>query len=164
MSDISHKVIKPERSLIDDSRYVYKTIIAILFKNYSLFREKSEVLINSISKIDTGEIHEELQIPSSTINYILSKFLYELKVFKDFLNNCKVKWYTTDPKKTIRHVKIYLHKIHRLAPVFNYKRARENLTSLHKLSCSDMISLPFIYSNSIVSYLKLEEINYPILE
>ena len=132
MSDISHIVVKPE-GLIIDPRHLKKTLIDYFFKHSSLFIRNYDKLIKTIGKNDIKIIHEELQVPSSTINDILSKFLYELQVFRDFLNKYKINWYNTDSRKCYRHIKICLHKMHRFAPVFNYKRARENLVTLHKL-------------------------------
>jgi len=67
------------------------------------------------------------------IEDIFEKFLFELAFLRGFLREYKINWYNADPRKRYRHVKIYLHRIYRIAPIFDYRRAKINLGNLHKL-------------------------------
>ena len=132
MANISDKIIG-NSNFYTNLKIGKALILDYILRNASLFKKKTEKVIDSFLKETVKEINEQLLISHSVINYSLRHFLFELKTFRKFLKNCKISWYTKDPKKRYRYVKLYMHKVHRLAPIFNYKRARINLENLHKL-------------------------------
>ncbi len=77
---------------------------------------------------DTGY---ELDVVKTIVNNFLTNVYY----FNKFLRQSCIKW-TSDLKRLNRKVRIYIHKIHRLAPVFNYGRAKANVAILHKMLLS----------------------------
>jgi len=132
MANISDKIIG-NSNFYTNKKIGKALILDYVLRNASLFKKNSEKVIDSFLKETIKEIYEEFLIPPSVLSYFLEHFLFELKIFRKFLKNCKISWYTKDSKKRYRYVKLYVHKIHRLAPIFNYKRARINLENLHKL-------------------------------
>jgi len=57
------------------------------------------------------------------VHKFISKFLVDLQLFKNFLiDNPEI----LKSKDHDRKIRVYLHKFHRLAPIFDYRRAREN--------------------------------------
>ena len=103
-------------------------ILDYLFRNISFINNNR--LIKDFTLSDYHKISSEIHISTSIIKDTIEKFLINLKNFKIFLKNCKIRH---DPKNLNRKIRIYLHKIHRIAPVFNYNRARKNLEILQSL-------------------------------
>ncbi len=100
-------------------------ILNYLFRNISFLtlREKLRVITAS----ENIHISEALTIPVKLVHKVISDFLIGLLNFRKFINN--------NPK--VLHVKnqnqiinIVLHRFYRLAPVFDYKRAKENARRL----------------------------------
>ena len=60
------------------------------------------------------------------------KFLKEVKAFNEMLRSGYIAW-TPERKRLYRKVRVYLHKAHKIAPVFDYQRAKKNLELLHVL-------------------------------
>lgn len=106
-------------------------ILDYLFRNISFINNNrliKDFTLSDYHKI-SSEIHisTNIHISTSIIKKTIEKFLINLKNFKMFLKNCKIQH---DPKNLNRKIRIYLHKIYRIAPVFNYNRARKNLEIL----------------------------------
>jgi len=132
MASLSEKM-KPIYDFDTNSKNIKASILDYLLRNLSLYKKNSEKISDSFLKEVYSVLPEEFLIPHPIINYLLENFLTNLKYFRDLLRNCKIKWYKKDSKGRYRHVKIYMHKLHRLAPIFDYKRACSNLETLHKL-------------------------------
>jgi hypothetical protein len=60
---------------------------------------------------------------------VIRHFLRQIATFSEFMGSCDIKWGYT-PEAQYRKCRIYLHKVHKIAPVFDYKRARVNLGAL----------------------------------
>jgi hypothetical protein len=77
------------------------------------------------------DLYEELsvisQVPLCEVKRIIGKALVEIDLTYKFLKTCDL-LSSTDPAKA----RIYLHKCYRIAPIFDYKRARENLIQLQE--------------------------------
>ncbi len=102
--------------------------------NYLL---RSFSLLNRVSIDDFSMTDKELaKLASSSghglniVREIVEDFLRRLRYYREFLANIKIKWHH-DPATLFRKVRIYLHKTHKLAPVFDYNRAKVNLKKLH---------------------------------
>ena len=110
------------------SQHRFKLIILnYLFRNFSFATRKENVRVITISEYD--KISEALNVPKSLVHKFISRFLVDLQLFKNFVvDNPEV----LKSKNQERKVRIYLHKLHRLAPIFDYKRARENAQILKK--------------------------------
>ena len=106
-----------------------KIVLNYLFRNISFINNNNR-LIKNYNPSEYIKISSKIQIPTSIIKKIIENFLINLKNFKGFLKNCKIQH---DPKNLNRKIRIYLHKIHRIAPIFNYNRARKNLEILQSV-------------------------------
>lgn len=119
------KVLKsPQRIQIIDKKLRLR-LLNCLFR-YLSFIDGNENL-RRISDIECKVLSSRTKIPVYKVRKILDKFLDDLTHFKEFLRSGLLTYSISDQA---RKVKIYLHKVHRLAPVFDYKRARENARRL----------------------------------
>ena len=96
-------------------------ILNYLFRNFSFATDRENVRVITISEYD--KISKELNVPKPLVHNFISRFLVDLQLFKNFLiNNPEI----LKSKNQERKIRIYLHRLHRLAPIFDYRRAREN--------------------------------------
>jgi hypothetical protein len=106
-------------------------ILNALFRNYSICYPRGSLKILStlpLQKIIT--LSEEVSISQPLISNIITKTLRNLYYFSSFLKTYKFPWEHRKPL-LYNKLKIYLHKIYKIAPLFNYNRAKINLNSLH---------------------------------
>jgi len=102
-------------------------VLNYLFRNISFinYREK----IRAITISEYNHISKELSIPNRLIHKFISEFLIGLLKFRKFLHvNPKI----LQNKEQNHVINLFLYKIYRLAPVFDYKRAKENARRLKK--------------------------------
>ena len=105
----------------------FKSIILdFIFRNISLTKNER---IHVLTKTDYDLVNSKLDIPTVLIHKYCSRFLVNLVQIKKFLNKYP---YVLKSRNQERKVLIYLRKIYRLAPVFDYKRAKENTRRLRK--------------------------------
>jgi len=62
---------------------------------------------------------------------IVEDFLMGIKNINDFYNKHPMSW-NNNSIRLRRKIRIHLHKLHRIAPVFDYQRAKKNLIILHE--------------------------------
>jgi len=100
-------------------------VLDYLFRNigFVTYNEK----IRAISDSEYTLISEATKVPKVLVQRFITRFLVDLiRIRKFFKENARL--------LTSRHqdlkVRIYLHKLHRLAPVFDYKRGKENANRL----------------------------------
>ena len=92
-----------------------------LFRNICFITHRGG--IRAITQAEYKKINDATEIPVQLIHKFISNFLIDLIRFKKFLFESKSVLKT---KNQARTVQVYLHKLYRLAPVFDHKRAREN--------------------------------------
>ncbi|NGX49987.1 MAG: hypothetical protein K940chlam5_01596 [Candidatus Anoxychlamydiales bacterium] len=106
----------------------YKILILNhLFRTY-IFPTKKEK-IREIPILQYRTMSTQLKIPVKLVRAFIEPFLADLIELKSFL---KVEEFMFSSKNYASQIKIYLHRLHRLAPIFDYKRAKEN-TKILKL-------------------------------
>ena len=106
----------------------YKLIILnYLFRNVAFINQKGK--IRAIPKIIQREMSSKLKIEVKNINKIINRLLAVLVHIKQFVEDNGHFGYSKN--QTIL-VQSYLHKLYRLAPVFDFKRARENAKILRR--------------------------------
>ncbi|MFX0002942.1 MAG: hypothetical protein ACFE9C_05760 [Candidatus Hodarchaeota archaeon] len=122
---------KPNSKVQDTDEYYTKyfkdaeayrpVILDYLFRHicFVTHGEKVRVITNS----EYNLISKETQIPKVLVQKFISRFLDDLIGIRKFL---KENQRLLCSRHQDRKVRIYLHKLYRLAPVFDYKRAREN--------------------------------------
>ena len=122
-------------TLLNDKRYsiirtkkdkvrVKKFLLNRVFRYYKLPKDEDLALF---SEDRLEELSAISQIPLYEVKVIISNALEEIDLTYKFLKTCDL-LSSTDPAKA----KIYLHKCYRIAPIFDYKRAKENLIQLQE--------------------------------
>ena len=124
-----HGRIKVQR----DSRAIFETRKGIL--SYFLRFESLEDLKGDFMELNhllVDRVSKETVASKSFVISTLSHFLADVAGFCEFLRSGLISWNTND-KRLRRKVRLYLHKVHKIAPVFDYHRAVRNLELLHIL-------------------------------
>ena len=107
-----------------------KAIINFLFRYESLIDNNNK--IRTPYSLNLELIAEETNASRSVVLYIFNSFLRELKEFHDFLNTRYENW-TPGRSYIYEKVIIFLKRLYKTAPIFDYERAKKNLVALHKL-------------------------------
>ena len=100
-------------------------ILNYVFRNISLINNNN--MIKKITENEYIKISLETKISKHLIKFLIEKLFNNIKSLRKFLSKNKIKH---NPKNLNRRVRIYLHKVHRIAPVFDYNRAKKNLRIL----------------------------------
>jgi hypothetical protein len=133
-------MIKPAKYEKEKMSFDYKIVFSykenrarvldFLFRTYSLISDNQ--ILNKLSNDIYNKISIKLNSPSSIVQNVIEKFLIDLNYFRDFFKENRIRW-ENQISRLNKKVRIFLHKIFRLAPIFDYKRARINLERLHQL-------------------------------
>ncbi|MFX1427210.1 MAG: hypothetical protein ACFFBE_12220 [Promethearchaeota archaeon] len=105
-----------------------KRILNCLFRNYCFVSQVQK--IRALTTQEIGDIALNTGISSTLVHSIISKFLVNLIYFRKFLHSYQ---FTYEYTKSLRKLQLYLYKLHRIAPVFDYARAKENARILKNL-------------------------------
>ena len=118
------------RTIFEFQRDVRNTVLNCLFRDYSFFTPAQEV--RDLPLIELRGIAGTTKIPIKVVQSVVNKFLVELRYIREFFKDNSVSY---SPHSHQRKMNIYLHKFNRLAPVFDYQRAKQNAKILQvKLS------------------------------
>jgi len=132
MADISHEIVS---SLEQEEKAEYyqsskKMVLNFLFRNLCFVDEQSKIKTLTPKELDKIGLYTNLS--NRIVVPIIDQFLVNARNFKVFFSSKAITW-EYDRVKLIKKVRIYLHKLHRMAPVFSYIRAKANLNILHQL-------------------------------
>ena len=107
---------------------VKKRVLDYFFRYESLTNDDNNFigLNHFLVKNIAGQTH----VPEILVLDIMSKFLKEVKAFGEMLSSGSITW-TPERKALNRKIRVYLHKAHKIAPIFDYHRARKNVELLH---------------------------------
>ena len=128
-------------------------ILNYLFRHVLIITKREK--IRAIPQIRYKEMSSKLNIDVTLIHSVVSKFLVDLVRIKDCMNKKGINksGYILYSKNQSRLVRSYLHKFHRLAPVFDYKRARENSRIL-KIKLDELCFRPIVTTQlAIIIYI-----------
>jgi len=100
-------------------------VLNYLFRNISFLTIREKVRV--ITASENIHISEALTIPVKLVHKVISEFLVCLLNFRKFVNKNPKILHARDQNQIIN---IILHRFYRLAPVFDYKRAKENVRRL----------------------------------
>lgn len=110
-------------------------VIDFLLRNYSIFdwfiEDKGDI-VDFLTEKMYVKVSERVNVDLTLTHAIIERFLSQLIGLRSFLNANKIPW-NHDLERLKRIVRAYLHKVFRVAPVFDYKRARVNLDRLYSL-------------------------------
>jgi len=111
---------------------IRKIVLKMLFRHSTFIKDGNETqLLLTLSDEQYRQISKEANIREFLVREIIEEFLMHLYDFKQFWKNVNIKW---NHRQNLLYskVRIYLHKLYRLAPVFDYNRAKTNLRILHR--------------------------------
>jgi len=120
--------ISPLLPLGKSQQEVKEIVLNYLFREICFVSHPQN--IRSLTPQEYKDINESSDIPIPLIHSIVSKFLVNLIYFREFLRNFS---FTYSYTKSLRKLQIYLHKLHRFAPIFDYPRAKENARILKNI-------------------------------
>ncbi|MFX1419596.1 MAG: hypothetical protein ACFE9N_11810 [Promethearchaeota archaeon] len=130
------QTFKKQELIVDDISEYYKkfykaqhqvriNVLNYLFRNITFLTNREKIRAITIPEYQI--ITKNLEVPQILVHRFISKFLVELLNFKKLLNHHPEILHSNS-----HTIYILLRKIYRIAPVFNYKRAKENLKRLQK--------------------------------
>lgn len=109
---------------------IEKEVLEHFFRCESLVDSSGKVV--KLNYFLVENIAKETQISGDLVLKVLETFLKRVAYFKKFLESGLIVW-APGKQQLYRKVRVYLHKVHRIAPVFDYRRAKKNLELLHVL-------------------------------
>jgi hypothetical protein len=102
-------------------------VLDYLFRSITFINQNHK--IRALTNYEYTQISEAINIPIILVRRFITRFLVDLiRIRKFFKENSRL----LRSKYQNRKVRIYLHKFHRLAPIFDYKRAMVNARQLQK--------------------------------
>ncbi|UCC19017.1 MAG: hypothetical protein JSV62_13055 [Promethearchaeota archaeon] len=130
------ETLKKQELIVGDINDYYKrfykaqyqvrlNVLNYLFRNITFLTNREK--IRAITIPEYQSISKTLEVPQILVHKFISRFLVELINFKRLLNH--------HPEILHSHsytIYILLRKLHRMAPIFNFKRAKENVKRLHQ--------------------------------
>ena len=109
---------------------VRKRILDYFFRSESLLNNNREIV--KLNYFLVENIAKETQTSNELVLEVMEQFLERVAYFKQFFKSGLISS-VSGKQRLYRKVRVYLHKIHKLAPVFDYGRAKKNLELLHIL-------------------------------
>jgi len=132
MADIIHHIISPLKQELDHkSLLLLKSEVLNYLIRHICFVDQSDKVRN-ISNKEMKEIEAKTKLSGDLIFHIIDQFFSNMRFLKTFFTSKKITW-EHERTKLMKKVRIYLHKLHKIAPVFSYQRAKENLKILYSL-------------------------------
>ena len=101
-------------------------VLNYLFRDITFLTKRER--IRALTTSEYREISKAIDIPEILIHKFISEFLIGLLRLKKFLRYNPSILHSKTHNQT---VSIFLFRIHRLAPIFDYRRAKENAKRLH---------------------------------
>ncbi len=119
-------------------------VLNYLFRNISFLTRKEK--IRALTKLEYSQISRRINIPRVLVHKFVSEFLVNLLRLKQFIRTNST---ILNSKVQERKVRLLLYKLYRLAPIFDYKRAKENATIL-KIKLDQLFFWPQIMTQIAV--------------
>lgn len=113
-----------ESEIITPSKVIKQRVLEYIFRNIP-FTQANRVTHLSLDKY--RQLRTALNIPIPIIRDIYTRFVVDLTHFKVFQHRYTI---GVGLKSPLRKSLVYLWKVYRIAPVFDYSRAKLNLKSL----------------------------------
>ena len=132
MADMSDGVITPlnQEDEIENYQLFKKVVLNYLFRHFCFVDEQNK--IKEFRRKDLETIGKQTNLSNQIVVPLIDQFFENAHNLKIFFAAKPIAW-EYNKTKLVKKVRIYLHKLHRIAPVFSYARAKENLEILHLL-------------------------------
>ena len=114
------------------SKKLKKNSLNLFVRNFSILGNDHCIIPLSKKQLlyIVTKLGDTVSNKSDLVEGILTLFVQEVIYLLRSMRYCKIRIGTSNMERKVR---IYLHKLHRIAPLFNYQRARTNLRILHRL-------------------------------
>jgi len=109
-------------------RNAERMVLNTLFRDYCFFSPSQKIRV--LTTQEYNKIAVTTGFSPVLIHSTISKFLVNLIYFRRFLRSYQ---FTYGYTKSLKKLNLYLHKFHKIAPIFDYSRAKENARRLKKL-------------------------------
>lgn len=120
--------ISPLTPLGKSQHEVEEIILNYLFREICFVSHPQK--IRALTSQEYKDLADITKLPVNLIHSVISKFLVNLIYFRRFLRNYS---FTYNYTKSLRKLQIYLRKLHRFAPIFDFPRAKENARILKNI-------------------------------
>lgn len=110
--------------------YCKKVVLNFLFRHFCLVNPQNKI-IDVIEK-EMVKIERQTNFSHQLVSDIVDNFIVNTRNLRKFFASKPITR-EYERAKLARKLRIYLHKLHRIAPIFSYKRAMENLKIFHQL-------------------------------
>ena len=107
-----------------------KTVLDYFFRCESLLDSDNKVVKINVLLVES--VAKETRSSAIVVLNVLEDFFERATRFKQFLESGLIAW-APGKQQLLRKVRVYLHKTYKLAPIFDYDRAKKNLELLHVL-------------------------------
>ena len=118
------------QSGLSENLLVKKEILDYFFRCESLVDDKGKLI--ELGYFLVENIAKGTQTTDVLVLKVMGQFLKRVTYFKQFLESGHIAW-AHGKQQLYRKVRVYLHKTYKVAPVFDYNRAKKNLELLHIL-------------------------------
>ena len=118
------------RNDLSEHFLVKKTVLDYFFRFESLLDSAGRVIVLNYLLVEN--IAKETQTSGYLVLKAMEEFLMRVTYFKQFLESGLIAW-APGKQQLFRKVRVYLHKAYKIAPIFDYQRAKKNLELLHML-------------------------------
>ena len=120
-----------EKKLPQISNRKFKSVVLNILLRHKFLRLSSNETAGIVSKNSFDKISRWTNFSQDFVKQVVRRYLFDVENYKKFVQNSKFKWpYELD--QSWKKASIYLRKMHRIAPVFDYERARINLRTLQQ--------------------------------
>lgn len=123
-----HTWITPISELHTTRREVESAVLNCLCREICFVEDFEK--IRAVPESEMRRVASIVRLPYNLVRTIITRFLVNFVYFRRFLRSHK---FTYDYTKSLRKLRIYLHRLHRLVPVFSFSRARENARILKNI-------------------------------
>ncbi|TFG00562.1 MAG: hypothetical protein EU542_07955 [Promethearchaeota archaeon] len=111
---------------------IRQIVLKTLFQSHSITKDREEaVMLDGFSDTTYRQISMDSNIQEFLVREIIEKFLFQFNYFRRFWKSSHIQW-SHRQNRIYSKVRIYLHKVYKLAPVFDYSRAKTNLKILQR--------------------------------
>ncbi|MFX1448471.1 MAG: hypothetical protein ACFFCG_10100 [Promethearchaeota archaeon] len=107
-----------------------RAIINYFFRHESLIDDNNNIRTHDSLNLD--KIAKKTNTSRSVVLYIFNSFLREMKDFHEYLTTRFENW-APGRRHIYEKLSVYLKRLYKTAPIFNYQRAKKNIDVLHYL-------------------------------
>ena len=120
-----------EKELAQISNKKIEFVVLNVLLRHRFLRLSSDEMVGIVSKISFEKISRWTNLSQDVVKPVVRRYLLDVENYRRFVQNSGFKW-PFELYQSWKKARIYLRKVHRIAPVFDYERARINLRTLQQ--------------------------------